>query len=92
MTDAAMPHGALDRMRAVKPCAEILGPFLEWLQEQGYVICEWSESGGYGVPAWAPIRQNIEQLLADYFGIDLEQVEAEKRAVLAAWRQEERDE
>jgi hypothetical protein len=92
MTDAKMPQSALDKMAEVKPRANVIGPFLEWLQEQGYAICWWSESGGYLTPAWTPIRQNIEQLLADYFGIDLEQVEAEKRAVLAALRQEGRNE
>lgn len=39
------------------------------------------------VEQWAPERRGIQQLLADYFEIDLAKIDAEKEAMLIALRQ-----
>lgn len=66
----------LDRMLEVRDKSQAIGEFLEWLQQQGYVVCE-KTSGHY-----FPALKSTEELLAQYFGVDLEEAEREKRAVL----------
>ena len=70
------PTPTLDKMQAVHARSQAIGEFLEWLGQQGYVICC---SGRYPP---APAGKSTEQLLAEYFGIDLEAAERERRAVL----------
>ena len=81
----------VDKMIAVNEKSQAIGEFLEWLQEEkGYSIRErltlvedrpaWDYQ--VEVTEWLPIKQSIEGLLAEYFEIDLAQVEAEKRAIL----------
>ena len=40
----------------------------------------------YTPEGFYPVRQNIESLLAEYFGIDRDKLEAEKREMLSALR------
>jgi uncharacterized tellurite resistance protein B-like protein len=55
-----------------------LSTFIDWLSENGFTICEWSnETQGYERPV---ISTNA--LLARYFEIDLNKVEQERRALL----------
>lgn len=57
-----------------------LSGFLEWLGEGGFAICRNEESpddwqmGG----KWVPVQESSEQLLANYFDIDLDKVEVER--------------
>lgn len=74
--DGLPPTPMLDKMEAVRARSQEIGEFLEWLGQQGYVICC---SGRYPP---APAGKSTEQLLAEYFGIDLEAAERERRAVL----------
>jgi len=59
--------------------SQIIGEFIEWLGEQGYTICE---DTGSEVDNYWPTSKRTEQLLADFFGIDLNEVEAERRRLL----------
>ena len=71
----------LDRLQNVVNDSGVISGFLDWLSEQGWTICETSEDG----PRWQdymPICLASEQLLARYFEIDLNRVEAERRAIL----------
>lgn len=70
----------LDRMREVQAESQAVGQFLEWLSEQRIDLC--SLIVGSGHDRWAPITDGTEKLLARYFGIDLNAVERERRAVL----------
>lgn len=79
-TDGKYPE--CERVRAVSDQSQGIGEFLEWCQEEGYVLASFDEATG---TCW-PIRKRIEQLLADYFEIDLVKVEAERRAMLAEIR------
>ena len=81
----------LDKMKAVQKESQLLGEFLEWLQEEGLVICEWHENqyvnGKLSQPAGVyPTRRTSQQLLADYFGIDLKAADWERQALLDALR------
>lgn len=72
-----------DKMKAVRPKSQAIGEFIEWLEcEKGIFLCE-----------RLPNRENlyrthcrIETLMAEHFGIDLVEVENERRAVLAELR------
>jgi len=91
------PTPTLDkRSRAIEEGhSQAIGDFLAWLGEQGIHRMHWVEDpylaaeagrpdGGY----WEPDGRSIDRLLADYFEIDLVQVEAEQRAVLAFLREQ----
>jgi hypothetical protein len=65
----------LDKLRFVKDKSQAIGEFLEWLMgEQKVQLMLYHEL--------APERRNIERLLADFFEINLDEVEKERRALL----------
>jgi hypothetical protein len=72
----------LARMQEVQEASQAIGEFLEWLSEQRIDLC--SVIPGSGHDRWAPITDGAEKLLARYFDVDLNAVERERRAVLAA--------
>ena len=69
----------LDRMieRSKDGHSQAIGEFIEWLQDEGYVITRESDDDYF------PLHETIEQWLAMFFGIDLVKVEEERAAVLA---------
>lgn len=70
------------RMKAVSEKSQAIGGFLDWLQnERGLVIAYWND--------WdelVPTSASIQRLLAEYFEIDLDKVEAEKQEMLEILR------
>lgn len=78
-----MEYPECEKMSAVLDKSLELTNFVDWLQEQGYAICEKGiYKDSYPQEQWVPIKKNFEQLFADYFGIDLDKVEEERRALL----------
>ena len=76
----------LDKMVAAHGDAFVIGEFIDWLAESGYAICTLQKTG-YGdgsdfYKAWLPKRNSHEEMLADYFEIDLKKIEEERRAIL----------
>ena len=59
-----------EKMKLVKDDAETIGQFLEWLTEN-------QRDGNY-----VPLPDDLNDLLSDYFNIDLELVEEEKDQML----------
>jgi hypothetical protein len=90
----------LNKMQSVKNQSQALGEFLEWLQSEKhfsfgtyhkhdddcYDDYEEKNTCGYYVVYLNPVRIDIEVLLAEYFDIDLNAVEREKRAILKSLR------
>lgn len=77
---------ALDRMVAVRDRSQVCGEFLEWLQGR-YTLCRLPtpirlRKNRY----YRPARINIEELLADFFGVDLDEIEKERRMLLEVLR------
>jgi hypothetical protein len=69
----------LDKRSEVLDEGNKIGEFLDWLvHEKGITLAEWDERDRL-MPA---NTGGFERLLADYFGIDLDKVEAEKLAIL----------
>lgn len=80
-----------EKMHAVKSRSQSIGEFLEWLRsEKGYVICERlrtsdgdeEEEDDDADYELVPANLGITKLLAEFFKIDLEKIEAEKRQML----------
>ena len=74
----------LEKQHAVIESGEsdTLTNFYDWLAEQGYEITEWDDDQR----EYRPISLRPEQLFADFFGIDLDKIETERRAILETLR------
>ena len=68
---------------------EVLGNFYDWLNEQGYEICKQTTYAEWEDDRWVyrPIHTRPEQLFADFFGVDLDGIEQECRAILERLQQ-----
>lgn len=82
MSDKYPEH---EKMKARKEEADALAPFLEWLQDQGYEICDWNDGRDEWHQAFSSSNQ-IEETMAAFFDIDLKKLAAEKDAMLAEIR------
>lgn len=72
-----------DKLKQIKEESRAIGEFIEWLEENGYSICEYDDANFdnyYRTP------KSTEQLLAMHFNIDLNKIEQEKRAMLEKLR------
>ena len=73
-----------DKLSAVAEESQKIGEFLEWLHyTKELLICDRDDAGTYYRYIISP-----EELLAEYFEIDLQKVEQEKQALLQ-WLREE---
>lgn len=78
----------LDKLGKVAPTSQKIGEFVDWLRaEKGILLANWptgAERNMYGekMDYLAPVNIPIERLLAEFFGIDLNKVEEERRGVL----------
>jgi hypothetical protein len=82
-----MNQTELAKIQAVRSESETIGAFLEWCESKGITLTkrvEPTEATEYQFRV--PIGMSINQLLAEYFHIDLEKVDQEQRAILAELR------
>lgn len=85
--DFATKYPQLAKSKAVNEKSQTIGEFVDWLLiDKGYRICTFIENespagGQYFSEHMGTAR--MEQLLAEYFEIDLEAAEQERRAMLA---------
>lgn len=77
-----------EKLAKVKYQSQAIGQFLEWLQEElGALIAVYApDTDDDGEQVLTPLAATIEELLAEYFEVNLEKLEAEKRAMLAEIR------
>jgi hypothetical protein len=81
----------VDKITAAREESRILSSFIDWLGENGYAICTLQKSG-YSKGSdlyeiWRHKRNSHEEMLADYFEIDLDKVEEERGALLESLQQ-----
>jgi hypothetical protein len=69
-----------EKLLAVKDKSQLVGEFLEWASGKNMVLCARPKGDD---EEYYPVMQSWEKLLADFFGIDLNKVESERRAMLA---------
>lgn len=67
----------LDKMKAIKDQSQVIGAFLDSIGQEGICLAEYSKRDEL-----VPVGKSIEKILADYFEIDLDKCEAERRAIL----------
>lgn len=78
-----IPCPECEKLAAVSKESQPIGVFLEWLQgERGIVLAEYDDDEEDLVP----VHIRIENLLAEFFEIDLNKVEEERRALLESIR------
>lgn len=89
-----------DKLAAGKNQSQEIGDFLEWLSESGVVMCKWHDArlGQYwdseleefantvDSSEFLPIHETVNELLARYFGIDLDVLEQENWEMLEGLR------
>lgn len=70
--------------------AGVIQEFIDWLREdKKYVLAEWQDWEGYDDQQFVPIYVDPEQLMADFFKIDRDKIETERRAILDALQEDE---
>ncbi|KKN59788.1 hypothetical protein LCGC14_0538780 [marine sediment metagenome] len=71
----------LDKMQGNQHKSQIIGTFLEWLQNNHEVVlCRYSAHSDSD--SLYPTDEGIELLLANYFGVDLKIAEKERQGLL----------
>jgi hypothetical protein len=80
-----------EKMSKVKKQSQLVGEFLDWLvNEREIVLSEYHEGEGRNdEEVLMPISVKIEKLLAEFFEIDLNKVEQERRQMIEEIRNEE---
>lgn len=71
-----------DKALAVRDRSNAISEFLEWLDARGVCLARYQGEHLYSV------NGSRERLLAEHFGIDLDAMEREKRAILDTMKQE----
>jgi hypothetical protein len=66
-----------DKMRRLQQVSQTIGDFLTWADENELRLCVIDPRG-----LWMPCLSSYEKLFAQYYGLDLEALAAEKRAML----------
>lgn len=75
-----------EKLQSVSDTSQEIGAFLDWLQqEKGCVFSRYVGSNDRLVVDTD--LENKERLLAEYFNIDLDKVEAERRALIKELRE-----
>lgn len=75
-----MSYPECEKLLAVRDKSSAISEFLEWCEENSIVLRQWRND------EFCPemLGRSHEELLAEYFGIDLKKVEVERREMLAA--------
>lgn len=80
-----MEYPEHEKMKAVKAESQAIGEFLEWLRSRNVILCEYVE--GRNFPQHHELENKSEEkIIAEYFGIDLKKIDAEKQAMLDSLR------
>jgi hypothetical protein len=69
------------KLVAVREVSQAQGEFLVWLgEEKNYLLGKWTAD------EMVPVHADIQKLLAEFHGVDLNRLEAEKQAMLEELR------
>ncbi len=76
-----------EKLAEVAEHSQAIGEFLDWLlHEKSYHIAQWWERGSSDGEL-LPVHRSIKDLLAEYYDIDPEALEGEKREMLEQMRE-----
>lgn len=71
-----------EKLEKISDKSQACGEFLDWLSSEGISLCSWHERD----EQYYQDPRTITDLLADYFDIDLDKIENEKRDMLGRLR------
>jgi hypothetical protein len=80
---AESPYPEHEKQAAVLDEAGAIGRFLD---EGPYILAEYRDVDGFRDPLLVPVSKSIQQVLAEWLGIDLQRIEDEKRLMLDSMR------
>lgn len=72
-----------EKLALIKDQSQAIGEFIEWLRDQGVHFVTYGGTDGDYPIMW---RTDITGILADFFDIDQDKIELEKRAMLGSMR------
>lgn len=76
-----------EKLKKVQTESQTIGEFIDWLRsDKELELGKWQTSSHDDGDTFQPVHVSTEKLLAEFFEIDLEKLEAEKRAMLEALR------
>lgn len=87
MVNTADEYPELTKLKAISDTSQEIYDFIEGLSNKGIQLGRYTEIEGYREPQFLPIATPIDKLLAEHFGIDLDEVEREKRRMLDKLRE-----
>lgn len=73
-----------EKLHKIQNESQVQGEFIEWFGSKGIQLMTWNTDDN----KWYHEHRPIRALLAEYHEIDLDKLEQEKRAMLAALRGE----
>lgn len=83
----------LDKIQGVHDQTQAAGAFLEWLTQNGVTLCKWQDfdedDEDETIEGYYPVFLPIQELLAEWQGIDQNKAELERVALLEWVRQQQ---
>jgi len=76
-----MKYPEHEKMSQITDRSHTISEFLEWLESRRILLCEAADERSWD-STYIPIVLNVEQLLAEYFEIDLDKINNEKDEML----------
>ncbi len=71
-----------EKRAEVKDDIQVIGDFLEWIDQKGLLLCSWVSKEI--LDECVPINKSFDDLIYEYFNIDRDLIESERKAVLEA--------
>ncbi|MHA1952485.1 MAG: hypothetical protein ACW96U_00875 [Candidatus Heimdallarchaeaceae archaeon] len=80
-----------EKLKDAQDQSQTIGEFLEWLEYRGVVLCVHCNTNSQffynpdltDEDGFEPVQKNREDILAQYFDIDLNKVEQERQQILS---------
>ena len=77
-SDTPVLYPECEKLRVVAPVSQQIGEFVDWLaEEHGIYLADYTRSGRLYAT-----RKSVQDLLAEFFEIDMVKVEKERRQIL----------
>lgn len=78
-----MTYPEHEKLRKISDKSQVVGEFLEWLEDtKGWRLARW----GRYINWMEPVHYDVQDILAEFFGIDRDRLDAEKDAMLEELR------
>ncbi len=69
-----------EKLKSIKGLSQELGSFIEWAKGKGWTLRKWHEEDDY--TGYISVGKSIQEMLAEFYNIDLVKLEEEKEDLL----------